>query len=191
MFGNNLADIFEGAALCGAYYVHHLFVTGPLLGFAEHFFEEAFAVGVFRQLEVVRAFVAGQRKQDYPFAFVRKERGHTVFAHVRSYGYGIYIQLFEEGTGIHGRGVPDVTAFGVGDDELVGIVLLDVVYGFLESYPAFHAHALIKCQIGLVGDAEVGSSVDDGFVESEYRVFFFQKMFGYFLDVGVKTYAKE
>ena len=75
MFGNNLADIFEGAALCGAYYVHHLFVTGPLLGFAEHFFEEAFAVGVFRQLEVVRAFVAGQRKQDYPFAFVRKERG--------------------------------------------------------------------------------------------------------------------
>lgn len=75
--------------------------------------------------------------------------------------------------------------------ELVGIVLLDVVYGFLESYPAFHAHALIKCQIGLVGDAEVGSSVDDGFVESEYRVFLFQKMFGYFLDVGVKTYAKE
>ena len=64
--------------------------------YARTFFEEAFAVGVFRQLEVVRAFVAGQRKQDYPFAFVRKERGHTVFAHVGSYGYGIYIQLFEK-----------------------------------------------------------------------------------------------
>ena len=126
---------------------------------------------VFRQLEVVRAFVAGQCKQNYPFALIGEERRNAVFAHIGGNGYGIYIQLFEERACIHGRGVSDVSAFGVGDDELVGIVLLDVVHGLLESDPAFHAHAFVKSKVGLVGDAEVGRCVDDSFVESEDRIF--------------------
>ena len=191
MFGHNLADVLEGAALGGAYHVHHLFVTCPFLGFAEHLLEEAFALRVFCQLKVVRAFVAGQCKQDYPFALVGEERGNTVLAHIGGNGYGVYIQFFEERAGIHGRGVSDVTAFGVGNDELVGIVLLDVVHGLLESYPAFHAHAFVKSKVGLVGNAEVGCCIDDSFIESEDRVFFFQQMFGDFLDVGIKTYAKK
>jgi hypothetical protein len=56
---------------------------------------------------------------------------------------------------------------------LVGIVFLDVGYSLFESDPSFYAHAFIKGQIGFIGDAIRGGSVNDGFVESEDRIFFF------------------
>ena len=108
----NLADVLESAALGGAYDVHHAVVAGPFLALAQHFLEEAFALRVLRQLEVVRAFVRVQCQEDDPRVVIAEERRHAVLAHVGGHGDGIHLQVFEERAGIHGRGVADVAALG-------------------------------------------------------------------------------
>ena len=60
--------------------------------------------------------------------------------------------------------ISDVTAFGVGNDKLVGIVLLDILHSFLKSDPAFHAHTFIESEVRFVGNAKVDCCIDDGFV---------------------------
>ena len=191
MVGDNFADILKSASLSSADYVHHTFVICPFLRFTQHFFEEAFTVCVFCQLEVVRAFIGSQCQQDHPFAFVSQERSHTVFTHIRSYGYRIYIQFFEESTGIHGRSVSDIPTFCIGNDELVRIVLLDIFYCLFKCDPAFNAHAFVKSEIGFVGDTQVGCCVDNRFIECKDRVFFFQQVFRNLLDISIKSYAKK
>ena len=137
----------------------------------------------------MRTFVAGQCEQDNPFAFVGEEWSNAVFAHIRSYGYRVYVQFFKESTCIHGRGITDVAAFGIGDDKLVGIVLLDVVHGLFKGNPAFYSHALIESEIRFVGDTQVGCCIDNRFVEGKDGVFFFQQVFRNLFDIRVQTYA--
>ena len=139
----------------------------------------------------MRTFVAGQCKQDNPFILVGEERGNTVFTHVGSYGYRVYVQFFKECTCVHGRGIADVAALGIGYDELVRVVLLDVVYGLFKGNPAFYSHALIEGEIRFVGDTQVGCCIDNCFVEGEDRVFFFQQVFRDFLNIRVQTYAEK
>ena len=139
----------------------------------------------------MRTFVGSQCQQDHPFAFVGQERSYAVLAHIRSYGYRIYVQFFEESTGIHGGSVSYIATLCIGNDELVGIIIFDIFYCLFKGNPTFHAHAFIESEVWLVSNAQVGCCVDDSFVESEDRIFFLQQMFGYFLDVGIKSYAKE
>ena len=136
------------------------------------------------------AFVACQCQEDYPLAFVSQERSNTVLTHVRGYGYRVDVQFVEECAGIHGRGISNVTTFGIGNDELVGIVFLDIFHSLFKSDPAFHAHALIESEVRFVGNAKVSRCVDDGFIEGEDRIFFFQQVFRDFLDVCIQTYAE-
>ncbi len=60
--------------------------------------------------------------------------------------------------------ISDVTAFGVGNDKLVGIVFFDILHSFLKSDPAFYAPTFVESEIGFVGYAKVGCCIDDGFV---------------------------
>lgn len=62
--GSVFADIQEHFSLGSAYHIHHLFVRSPILRLFQYLFEQPFAVGIFRQLEIVRAFVGGQCQQD-------------------------------------------------------------------------------------------------------------------------------
>ena len=60
-----------------------------------------------------------------------------------------------------------------------------------EGYPAFYAHAFIKSQVRLIGDAIRGGCVYNSFVECKDRVFFLQQVSGDFLDVGIQPYTQE
>ena len=79
-----------------------------------------------------------------------EKRLYAVFAHVRSYRYGIDVEMFEKTTGIHFRRVAYVAAFGIGDDELVGVVSFDITDGFFKGFPALDTETFVKCQIRFV-----------------------------------------
>ena len=102
MVGDYPADVFKHLALCGAHHIHHVVFVAPLLRCAEHFLEEALAVLVGGELEVVRPLVAGQGEQYHPFALVLQERHHAVFSHIRCHGERVDVVFLEECAGIHG-----------------------------------------------------------------------------------------
>ncbi len=189
--GSDAPDVFKQAALCGTHHIHHLVGPGPLLRGEQHFLEKPLAVFVLHQLEVVRALVACQGKQDDPFVFVFQERSDGIFSHVRSYGEGVDVHLLEERAGIHGRRVANISAFGIGDDELVGVVLLDVPDGFVKSFPTFQTIAFVEGQVGLIGHAIRGCGIDDSAVEGEDGILLLQEMGRDFFKVGVQPDAQE
>lgn len=191
VFGGDAAHVGEEFALRGTHDKHQLVVGGPGLGDAQHLLKEAFALCVGSELEVLRPLVRGQSQHDDPVSLVVEERFHAIFSHVGSHRYGVDVEMLEEAACIHLRGIAYVAAFGVGDDELVGIVFLDVTDGFLKGFPPFEAEALIEGEVGFVGHTQVGRGVDDGFVEGEDGVFFLQEMLRYLLDVGIETYAEK
>ena len=199
---SNLSDVLEQLASRGTDDVHHVLVVTPLLALANDFLKEALAILIFRELEVERAFVAGQGKQDDPMILFNSlslgegwgeanERRHAVLAHIGSDGQRIDVVLAEERAGIHLAGVADVAALGVGYDELVRIVLLQVLDCLLESHQSLHTGCLVEGQVRFVSDAIGRSGIDDGLVESEYRVSLREQVLGNLLEVGVKADAKE
>ena len=131
MIGGYLADVLEHPTLGGTDDVHHVFWSAPLLRNFQHLLKEPFAVGIFCHLEIHRTFVAGQCQQNDPLAVIAEEGGDGVFAHIGRDGQGIDIVLLEEGFGVHLRRVADITALGIGDDEVVGVFLLQIVDGGL------------------------------------------------------------
>lgn len=189
--GRDAADVGKEAALRGAYDVHHTVCSGPLLRCAQYFLEQPLTCFVLGQLEVVRTFVAGQRQEYDPFPVVAEERGHAVLSHVGSHCQCVEIHLFEERAGIHGRRVADVAAFGVGNDELLGIVLFQVADRLFKGGPAFQSSALVKGEVRLVGDAVGGRGVDDSLVEGKDGVVLAEQVGGYFLYVRVEADAEE
>ena len=182
-------DVAEHLALGGSHDVHHVVGVAPLPAHAQHLLKQTLAAGVGRELEVVAAFVACECKQHHPFAVVSEKRAHAVLAHVGCYGKSVDVVFSEERTCIHGRGVADVAAFGVGDDEVVRAVGLEVVYGFLESDHPLYSESLVEGQVGFVCHAIGCRGVDDGLVESEYRIFVVQQMLRYFFQIGVESHA--
>ena len=109
------------------------------------------------------------------------ERRHAVLAHIGRHGEGIDVIFFEERAGIHLAGVAYVAPLGVGNDELVGIVLLQVLHRLLERHEAFHASRLIEGEIRLEGYAIGRGGVDDGAIEREDGVFLAEQVPGYLL----------
>ena len=141
----------------------------------------------------MRTLVGGQGKANDPLPLIAEEWLQGVLAHIGSHGDSIKIEVLEERTRIKRRGVANVATLGIGDDELIGILLANVADSLLEGNPSFHAKALVESEIGLVGDAIGFGGIDDGLVELEDSVLCRQRlqMFGNLLDVGVETYAKE
>ena len=132
MVGGYTADVLECLALGGAYDIHHLVGVCPFLALVQHLLKELLTVGVLGKLEVVASLVAGKCKQDDPFAFIAQEGSNTVLAHIGGNGYGVHVDFFKERAGIHGTGVADVAALGVGDNHLLGVVLVEILDGLLE-----------------------------------------------------------
>ena len=120
-----------------------------------------------------------------------EERGYAVFAHVGCHGDGIDVVFVEECACVHVGSIPDVSAFGVGDDEVVGILFLDVAYGLFVSSYSVNTERLVECEVGLVCHAVGCRCVDDGFVELEQRVVHVEQMDGYALGIGVESHAQE
>ena len=141
----------------------------------------------------MRTLVGGQGKANDPLPLIAEEWLQGVLAHIGSHGDSIKIEVLEERTRIKRRGVANVATLGIGDDELIGILLANVADSLLEGNPSFHAKTLVESEIGLVGDAIGFGGIDDGLVELEDSVLCRQRlqMFGNLLDVGVETYAKE
>ena len=191
MVGGELADIGEHGSLCGTHHIHHVLVVAPFLAPAQHLFKEAFALGVGGELEIVAALVAGECQQHYPLVLIAQEGGHAVFAHIGSDGECVNIVFFKEGAGIHGRCIADVASFGIGNDEMVGIVLLEIVDGLLEGHHALDAEGLIEGEVGFVRHAVGGGGVDDGFVESEDGILLVQQVLWNLLGVGVETHTEK
>ena len=148
-------------------------------------FEKAHALGIFRELEVVRTLVAGECQQYHPLAFVGQERRHTVFAHVWGNSKCIEIVGFEEGAGIHLRGVANVAALGIGNDKLFGIVLVEIGHRTFEGQQSLYTQRFVKGKVGLIGHAIGRSGIDNGLVKLEDGVVCLQQVLRYFLDVGV------
>ena len=137
--GSVFADIQEHFSLGSAYHIHHLFVRSPILRLFQYLFEQPFAVGIFRQLEIVRAFVGGQCQQDHPGFRIDQERFHAVFAHIRGDCYGVDLDMVEERTCIHFGSVSDVPALCICNDKLVGIVFTQVSDSLFERQHPFYA----------------------------------------------------
>ena len=82
--------------------------------------------------------------------------------------------MTEETAGIHLRSVADIAAFGIGDDEMVGIMLAKVGYRLLEGIQTGIAQLLVKGQVGLVCHTVGSGGVDDSAVERIDGIFFCQ-----------------
>ena len=54
MVGYYATDVLKGFTLCGANYVHHIFVAAPLLRGLENFFVEFLALGIFGELDAMK-----------------------------------------------------------------------------------------------------------------------------------------
>ncbi len=143
-------------------------------------------------LEVARRRIRRKRKDDAPFSFVCKEGLHAVLAHIGGKSHGIEVECLEESAGIERGSVAYVAAFGVGDDELFGILRADVIHCGSQCSPALGTESFIESHIGLIGHTIGSGSVDNSLVESYYTL---SGRTGYtlgnFLDVGVETYTKE
>ena len=95
------------------------------------------------------ALVRSQRQQHNPLALIAQERLDGVFAHVGSNGQRIGLCLtLKETAGIHGRGVSNVTTLGVGNDKVVGVVLVQVLYQQLVSLKTSRAISLEEGEVG-------------------------------------------
>ena len=201
MVGNHLTDIFKHSSLRSTNDIHHILVVAPLLTLFQHFLKESFAIGVFRQLEVVRAFIARQRQQDHPFVVVAEEWCDAVFTHVGGDGECIDIVLLKEGLGIHFRCVADITTLGISDDEVVGIFFFQIVDGCLKSQQTIHSISLVESEVGLVGHAIGGCGIDDESVElaegTEHIVLavlglcLVDDALWNFVDICIETYAEK
>ena len=191
MIGSYLADVLEHLALCGTNHIHHIFVVSPFLTLLQHLLEEALALSILRELEIVRAFVGSERQQNHPFVLVLEERCNAVFAHVRGNGQCIHIVLLEEGTGVHLGGVADIATLCIGDDEVVGVVLLQILHRFLERHQTLYAVSLVESQIGLVGYAVIGRCVDDGLIKLKERIVQIEDTLGHLLGICIQSHAQK
>ena len=192
MIGHDATDVLEQTALCGADDVHHVVGHTPLLALLQDFFEEAVALCVLRELEVMAPLVRRQGQQYDPVTFVLQERTDAVLAHVGCHGEGIDLCIaLEERAGIHGAGVSDVATLSVGNDEVVGILLVEIVDGALVGLPSFDAVSLVEGQVGLVSHTVGCRGVDDGSVETEQRVVLAEQVLRNLADVGVETDAEK
>ena len=192
--GGDAANVLKHLALGSTYDKHNLILSAPSLDGAEHLLKEACRSAIDgRKLEVMRTLVGGQGKTNDPLALIAEEWLQGVLAHIGSHGDSIKIEVLEERTRIKRRGVANVATLGIGDDELIGILLANVADGLLEGDPSFHAKALVESEVGLVSDAVGLSGIDDGLVELEDGILSRQllQVLGNLLDVGVETYAKE
>ena len=125
------------------------------------------------------------------FVLEVEERLHGILAHVRCHRQCIGFQGVEEGLGVVGRGVADVAALCIRDDENLRVVVLDVLNGKFKTLPAFGTVDLIKCRVGLVGHCVGCGLVDDLLVEFKDGVVHGQEVLWDLVDVGVETDAKE
>ena len=189
--GSDFADVLKHLALCSTYHIHHVVGIAPFLTLLQHLLEEALAVSVGRELEVVAALVGSERQENHPLALILQERSHAVLAHVGSHCERVEVDFLEEGAGIHCAGVADVTTLSVCDDEVLRIVLVEIRDSLLERNPALHTHALIEGEVGLVGHAVGCCGVDDSLVEGKDGVFLLQQVLRNLLDVGVETHTQE
>ena len=137
------------------------------------------------------ALVAGKSQQDDPLALISEEGRNAVLAHVRCHCDSIQVHFLEEGTCIHGTGIAYVTTLGIGDDELVGVVLPQIGNGLLKGYPALDTHALIECKVGFIGYAVRCCSIDNGLVEGKHGIFFLQQVGGNLLEIRIKAHTEE
>ena len=143
------------------------------------------------ELEVVAALVARQSQEDHPLARIAEERFHAILAHVGSDGQRIYVVLFKECTRVHNRSVANIATLGIGDDEVVGVVIFQIGYRLLEGHHATHAHALVESQVGLVGHTIGSGSVDNGLVELEDGVVLLAQVLREFAHIGIQSYTKK
>ena len=199
--GNQLADVLEHTALGGTNDIHHIVLIAPLLALLQHFLKEALAIGILRQLEVVRALVRGECQQDDPLVVIAQEWCDAVFAHIGGNGECIDIIFLEEGFGIHLRRVADITTLGISNDEVVGVFLLQVVDGGLESQDAIYTVCLVESQIGLVGHTIGGCGIDnqgiklaqgaEDVVVAILSLCLVDDALGYLVDVGIETNTEK
>ena len=124
------------------------------------------------------AFVRRQGQQDNPLALVAEEGRDAVFTHIGGDGQRVNVVFFEEGTGIHGAGVANVATFGVGNDEVLRVVLLEIFDGLLEGHESLDAEGLVESEVGLVRHAIGCGGVDDSLVKRKDGVFFLQQVLG-------------
>ena len=166
--GCDATNVLKHLALGSAHDKHDLIFGAPGLDGAKHLFEEACRSAIDgRKLEVMRALVGGQGKANHPLALIAEKRFQGVLSHVGSHGDGIDVEMLKERTGIKRRGVANVAALGIGDDELIGILLANVADSLLEGNSTFYAKLLVESEIRLVGDAIGFSGIDNGLVELE------------------------
>ena len=189
--GSKTAHVFKQTTAGGTDDIHHPVVTAPGGGDAEHFLKEALALGVFRHLKIQGAFVARGGEEDDPLAGIVQERGDAVLAHVGSHGEGVHIEFFKERAGIHGGGVADVAALGVGNDEMVGMIGANVFHSADEGLPTFQTAAFIEGEVGLETHAIGRGGVNDGAVKLKDGIFGICQMGGKFALIGVKPDTKE
>ena len=202
MVRGQLTDVLKHLSLCGTNYVHHVLVVAPFLTLLQYLLKQALAILVLHQLEVVTALIAGKSQQHHPFAVVAQEWCNAVLAHVRSNGQRIYIVLLKESLGVHLRCVTDIAALGIGYNQVLGIVLLQIFDNALESSHTLNAVSLVEGQVGLVGHTVGSSSINNAGAKLKQHaeghlfllVLFLHNLlqaFGHLVQVCVQSHAQK
>ena len=191
MFWSQSSDVLKHFSLSGSHHIHQVVRRTPFLACFQYLFKQSFAFRVCGELEVVASLVACESEQYDPLSLISEERSHAVFSHVRSHGEGVNVIFLKESPGIHSRRVADVTTFCVGNYEVVRVVLLEVVYGFLERHKSFDAEGLIERKVRLISHAVLSRSVYYGFVERKNGIRILEQVLRHLLQVCIETNAKE
>ena len=151
----------------------------------QNLLEKALAVDVGSQLEVVTSLITCKCEQYDPLAVVFKEWCYGVGTHIWRYCQRVNVVLLEEGLCVHLRRISYVATFRISDDEVVGVVLLEIAYGAFETHHSLQSVCFVECEVRFVRHAVGCCGVDDSFVKREDRVFLLQQMLRNLLYVGV------
>ncbi|OAV63781.1 hypothetical protein Barb4_04734 [Bacteroidales bacterium Barb4] len=187
-----LPHIQQHLPLRGTDHIHYPLLIRPFLRLLQYLFKQTLAAGILRKLKILRAFVGSKSQQNHPAVGINKERLHAVFTHIGGDGDGIrLVCTAEESAGVHLRRIADVTALGIGNNKLIGIVFANICHCLLKGKQTLYAQTLVESHVWLESYTIIGCCINDSLVESENRVFLVQQVWGYLCDIGVQSYAEE
>ena len=150
MVGQNFSNSLKMSGLRGSDDEHQIFRAAPGGCFSEYIFKKRFAGFEFLKLKIEAAAIRGQTEYDGPFSLKTEERADGIFAHVRCHRERICPHFFKKSGRVKPRGVADIAAFGIGDDEMVGADFAD---NFFKRQPARRAEGLEKREVRFEGHA--------------------------------------
>ena len=152
MTGGKFTDILKHPSLGSTNDIHHVFVVTPFLRFLQHLLKQALAIFILCQLENRKSLCWNSAPTGYPLTVITEKRSDRILTHIGSNGQRIDIITPQRMSGHTSSSAANVPTFGINDDEVVGIVFIQIIHGgFAKAKIPSNTIRLVESQVWLVG----------------------------------------